>query len=178
MKIFRQSLKLLTLLAAGHIAARISVRASVQTTVQDSEARRKLLYRITDEMLTPGKFDLLDECVAAEYVVHCPLGDLDRNALKGLFGAFRTSFSDFKVARDHVLIDGDYASTRSSISGVFNTEFPMGGGMIPPNGKSIKFEVINIFKFDGNGMIVEEWAQFDNYGFMVQLGAISAPPSG
>jgi hypothetical protein len=33
----------------------------------------------------------------------------------------------------------------------------------------------NIWRFNENGKVAVEWAQFDNLGFLIQLGVMSAP---
>lgn len=40
-----------------------------------------------------------------------------------------------------------------------------------PNGQRVVFELINIFRFDDQGRIVEEWIQEDYRSALVQLGA-------
>jgi predicted ester cyclase len=140
-----------------------------------AESYREVLYRIVDEGVTPGDFDLLDELIAEDYVVQSPLGDLDREGLKGFLGALRASLSDFQMVRDQVIVEGEFAATRTTITGVFEKEFPLPTGVVPPNGQPIEVQIINVFRFDEDGRVVEEWAQFDNLGFLIQLGAMPAP---
>lgn len=136
--------------------------------------RSTTLRRIVDEGLTTGNFALLDEFIAKDYLVHCPFGDLGLEAVKGFFGALRGAFTNFKVVRAHVLVEENFAATRSVVTGIFDHEFPGPTGIIKPNGQPIELQIINIFRFGEDGLIVEEWAQFDNLGFLTQLGAMTA----
>ena len=42
---------------------------------------------------------------------------------------------------------------------------------MPPNGKRVVFELSNIFRFDDQGRLAEEWVQTDNRSLLRQLGA-------
>lgn len=135
---------------------------------------RTTLLRIANEGLTPGNFDLLDEFIAVGYVVHSPFGDLNLEAVKGFFEALRNALSEFKVIRAHILVNEHFAATRSVVTGSFNQVFTSPNGVIPPNGKPVELQIISIFRFDEDGAIIEEWAQFDNLGFLTQLGVMTA----
>jgi predicted ester cyclase len=147
-----------------------SPRVSEQT-----ERNRQALYRFSDEAITPGNFDLLDELVASDYVMHGPLGDLDLEALKALMRPLRNAFTGFKMTREQVLVEHEYASTRTTFSGVFEHDFHGPNGLVPPTGKDFKLEVLNMFRFDAAGKIAEEWLQFDNLSFLTQLGVMPPP---
>ena len=145
-------------------------------SAMNAQAHRTTLLRISDEGLTPGKLALLDEFVAEDYIVHSPFGDLNREAVKGFFGGLRAAFADFKVVRAQIVVEENFASTRSVVTGIFKHEFHGPTGVIAPNGQTIDLQIINIFRFREDGVIVEEWAQFDNLGFLTQLGALPTPP--
>jgi hypothetical protein len=142
----------------------------------NAQPHRTNLLRISDEGLTAGNFALLDQLIAEDYIVHSPIGDLGREAVKVFFGALRGALTNFKVVRAQILVEGDFAATRSVTTGIFEHEFPGPTGVIPPNGQPVKLEIINTFRFNKEGLIVEEWAQFDNLGFLTQLGALPATP--
>jgi len=137
-----------------------------------AQAHRSTLLRISDEGLTQGDFALLDELIAEDYLVHSPFGDLNREAVKGFFGALCGALADFKVVRAQIVVEENFASTRSVVTGIFNHEFHGPTDVIAPNGQPIDLQIINIFRFRADGLIVEEWAQFDNLGLLTQLGAL------
>jgi len=43
-------------------------------------------------------------------------------------------------------------------------------GPVQPNGRDVRFEVINLFRYDDEGRLAEEWVQVDNLGLLRQLG--------
>lgn len=44
-------------------------------------------------------------------------------------------------------------------------------GPLPPNGNRVVFELMNIFRYDDQGRLAEEWVQTDNRSRLRQLGA-------
>lgn len=140
-----------------------------------SEAQRAVLIRVVDEGVTPGNFDIVKELVADDYALHSPLGDLDRDGVIGFFSALHTSLTDFKAIRDQVIVEGKFGATRTTITGTFDKDFPSPLGVLKPNHKPVVIVIINMFRFNDDGLIAEEWAQFDALGFFTQLGAMPAP---
>ncbi|MGH3502874.1 MAG: ester cyclase [Nocardioidaceae bacterium] len=49
--------------------------------------------------------------------------------------------------------------------------FESPAGPIPPNGRRVVFDLINIFQFDDEGRLAEEWVQTDYRSFLRQIGA-------
>jgi len=47
----------------------------------------------------------------------------------------------------------------------------LAGGALPPNGQRVTFELTNIFRYDEEGRLAEEWIQTDNRSVLRQLGA-------
>jgi hypothetical protein len=41
-------------------------------------------------------------------------------------------------------------------------EFALAVGLLPPNGCRVVFDLINIFRYDEEGRLAEEWVQTDN----------------
>ncbi len=142
-----------------------------------NETQRAALIRVVDEGVTPGNFDIVKQLVAEDYALHSPLGELDRDGVIGFFGALRASLTDFKATRDQVIVEGKFGATRTTITGTFDKDFPSPLGLLKPNHKPIVIVIINMFRFNDDGLIAEEWAQFDALGFFTQLGALPAPTS-
>src|SRR5581483_2891194 len=80
------------------------------------------------------------------------------------------AFSDLNVSMGDVIIDGDKAAIRMTISGK-HTGDAMG---FPATGKNVRVEGIDILRF-ANGKVVEHWGISDQAGMMMQLGLIPAP---
>lgn len=155
----------------------ISAQEEAPVTPEQEEAQRESLNRVVDEVILPASYENLSDFVADEYVVHTPLGDLNRDGLVAFFTGLQAALTDFNMVREKILVEGRFAATRLTISGVFENEYASPMGPIPPTGGPVVVEVINIFQFNDDGKIIEEWVQFDVLGFLTQLGAMPAPGS-
>ncbi len=79
----------------------------------------------------------------------------------------RNAFRDFACEKREIIGQG----ARTSMSGAFERAFkawPV--DPIQPNGVPMRLELINLFRYDAEGRPVEEWVQYDNLGFLKQLG--------
>ncbi len=114
----------------------------------------------------------LDAYFAGDYVFHGPDGDLDYPALKSYFASLRAAFTGFQVTRDQVIAEGNLVAARTTMTGIFEHEFTQSpAGPLPPNGERVTFRIINLFRYDDQGKLAEEWVQTDNRGLLRQLGA-------
>ena len=115
----------------------------------------------------------LDAYFAPDYAFHGPDGaELDYEGLKGYFASLRAAFDDLTISRGIMLVEGDYVACQTTIAGTFAREFTRSPvGPLSPNGKPVAFELINIFRYDEQGRIAEEWIQTDNRSRLRQLAA-------
>jgi predicted ester cyclase len=115
----------------------------------------------------------LDAYFAPGYAFHGPDGaEMDYEGLKGYFASLRAAFDDLTISRGIMLVEGDYVACQTTIAGTFAREFTRSPvGPLPPNGNRVAFELINIFRYDDQGRIAEEWVQTDNRSRLRQLGA-------
>jgi predicted ester cyclase len=115
----------------------------------------------------------LDAYFTSDYAFHGPDGaELDYEGLKGYFASLRAAFDDLTISRGIMLVEGDYVACQTTIAGTFAREFTHSPvGPLPPNGEWVAFELINIFRYDQQGRIAEEWVQTDNRSRLRQLGA-------
>jgi predicted ester cyclase len=125
--------------------------------------------------LTSGDDDAVIQGLADTYISHTPLGELNQESLLGFFAALRSAMPDLQFTRDQIVADGDFVSTRSTLTGTFTNELMMPTGPVAPTGQPVRLELINIFQFNEEGKITEEWVQFDNLSFLTQLGMMPAP---
>jgi predicted ester cyclase len=96
----------------------------------------------------------------------------DYQGLKGYFAALRAAFDGLRITRGIVIIEGNYVACQTSITGTFVREFthtPVGA--LPPTGNPVVFDLINIFRYDDDGRLAEEWIQTDSRSVLRQLGA-------
>ena len=104
---------------------------------------------------------------------HGPDGfEADYLGLSNYFEAVRAAFSDRSIRRGVTVAEGNCIACQTWIEGTFVREFTQSpAGPLPPNGKRVVWDLINIFRFDDQGRLVEEWVRTDYRSFLRQLGA-------
>ncbi|WP_308401214.1 ester cyclase [Streptomyces sp. AC512_CC834] len=102
---------------------------------------------------------------------HGPDGfESDFAGLTAYFASVREAFDDRSIRRGIVVSEGDHMACQTWIEGTFVREFTQSpAGPLPPNGKRVVFDLINIFRWDDRGRLVEEWVRTDNRGLLRQL---------
>jgi predicted ester cyclase len=108
-----------------------------------------------------------------QFRFHAPDGfDTDFDGLNNYFKAVRAAFDDRSIRRGIIVVQGNTVACQTWIEGTFAHEFTQSpAGPLPPNGKRVVFDLINIFRFDDQGRMVEEWVRTDYRSFLRQLGA-------
>jgi steroid delta-isomerase-like uncharacterized protein len=89
---------------------------------------------------------------------------------KQLVTTYRNAFPDIHFTVDEQIAEGDKVVTRWTAHGIHKGEL----AGIPAAGKSSTVTGISVDKVV-NGMIVENWGIFDQFGMMQQLGVIPTP---
>jgi predicted ester cyclase len=137
------------------------------------EERISGLIRVGELELTGENEAEVDAYFAPEFLFHGPDGaELDYEGLKGYFASLRAAFDDLTIRRGIIVAEGDYVACQTTIAGTFVREFTHSPvGPLSPNGNRIVFELINIFRYDGQGRLAGEWVQTDNRSRLRQLGA-------
>ena len=104
---------------------------------------------------------------------HGPGGfEADFAGLDAYFASVREAFDDRSIRRGVMVAEGDQIACQTWIEGTFVHEFAQSpAGPLPPNGKRVVFDMINIFRFDDQGRMVEEWVRIDNHSLLRQFGA-------
>jgi predicted ester cyclase len=104
---------------------------------------------------------------------HGPDGfESDFAGLSAYFASVRQAFDGRAIRRGIVVAEGDRMACQTWIEGTFVRDFTHSpAGPLPPNGKHIVFDLINIFRFDDRGRLAEEWVRTDNRGLLRQLTA-------
>lgn len=132
--------------------------------------RARQLIRIGKTGIAKQDDRALDAFFAPDFVFHGPTGKATYPQLKAAFAAYRAAFRDFRVTRQAIVENGDFLAARTTMSGVFTNTFETPFGPIAPTGKRAQWELINIFRYDANGRLAEEWVQYDYASIMRQLG--------
>jgi predicted ester cyclase len=109
--------------------------------------------------------------LAEDYRLHFDSApEMDRSAAAGFLGAFIAAFPNIHHSIEDQIAEGDQVASRIVVRGTHKGEL-MG---IPPTGKDIEFNAINIHRIV-NGRVAEQWIVSDGLGMMQQLGVIPTP---
>ena len=131
------------------------------------------LVRIGEMELTGENQAEIDAYFAPGFRFHGPDGgEWDYEGLQGYFAALRAAFDDLTIERGIVVVEGGHVACQTTIAGTFAREFTHSpAGSLPPNGQRVTFELMNIFRYDDQGRLAEEWIQTDNRSVLRRLGA-------
>lgn len=89
------------------------------------------------------------------------------------FRMLRAAFPDLRMDLEDVIVNGDKAVARVRLTGTQQGEL-MG---IPPSGKRVDVQAIDIVRFDQAGLACEHWGVTDMMSMMQQLGVVPASPT-
>jgi predicted ester cyclase len=130
------------------------------------------LIRVGELELTGEHEAEVDAYFAPDFTFHGPDGaELDYQGLKAYFASLRGAFDDLTITRGIVVVEGDYVACQTTITGSFTREFTHSPvGPLPPTGRPVVFELMNIFRYEEDGRLAEEWVQTDNRSRLRQLG--------
>lgn len=130
------------------------------------------------ELINAGDIDGFGDQLADGFVEHeaAPGMDPTKEGVKQLFRMYRASFPDLRMDVEEVLPSGDKVVGRIRATGTHTGEAFMG---LPASGKSVDVQLIDITRFDDDGLAREHWGVVDTLSMLQQLGAIPAmaPPT-
>lgn len=133
---------------------------------------RTNLDRIPLEIFNRGRYELVEELYAPEFVDRTPLTGVapTRDGLKQAVMALRAGFPDLLYTIDDFITEGDKFVYRLTASGTMSGDFR---GM-PATNKRATWTEIHIGRLV-NDRVVEHWGVIDQLAAFVQLGVIPAP---
>ncbi|KIF66765.1 ester cyclase [Streptomyces sp. AcH 505] len=133
-------------------------------------------YRATlrhlHEAVNSGDAELIrqaiDEVFAPDVVIRTPLpvGATGAQALKEVFTTLLTAFPDLHVAVEDVIVEGDKAVCRNTVTGTHRGDYLR----LAPTGNSVTYNEMFVFRF-ADDRIVETWGVVDVLSQLRQLGA-------
>ena len=125
------------------------------------------------ERVNAGDLDGFIDLVADDFVEHEPIqGPPTKEGVKQFFQAYMAAFPDLRMDVEDVLESGDKAVARVRITGTHESEF-LG---VPPTGRRIDVQGIDIVRFGDDGRAVEHWGVTDAMTMMQQLGVVPEGP--
>lgn len=100
---------------------------------------------------------------ARKYRFHGPDGfEADYAGLDNYFQSIRAAFDDRSIRRGIIVAEGNYVACQTWIECTFAREFAQSPvGTLPPNGQRAVWDLMNMFRFDDQGRLVEEWVRTD-----------------
>ena len=125
------------------------------------------------ELINAGDIDGFGDQLAEGFVEHdeAPGMEPTKEGVKQLFRMYRASFPDMRMDVQEVLPSGDKVVGRIRATGTHTGDAFMG---LPPSGKSVDVQLIDITRFDDDGVAQEHWGVFDALSMLQQLGAVPA----
>lgn len=122
------------------------------------------------DLINAHDIDAFGEVLAVDFVEHeeLPAGEPNREGVQDFFRMQIAAFSDMAMTVEDVVDGGDKVVARVRFTGTHDGEF-MG---MPPTGRAVDVNVIDIMRFGDDGLVHEHWGVFDAMGMMRQLGAV------
>jgi predicted ester cyclase len=152
------------------------------TMTHDTNPPRKLTRsELVSRLVRAGELEVSGEDQAEvgtyfdqdNFRFHGPDGfETDYAGLAAYFASIRAAFDDRTITRGIIVAEGNTVACQTWIEGTFTREFTRSpAGPLPPNGARVVWDLINIFRFDQDGRLVEEYVRTDYRSFLRQLGA-------
>lgn len=140
------------------------------------DARARALIRIGREAIAKENPSALREYFHEDFRFHGPGTEFDFDALESFFAQMRAAFTGYYCERYEIVSSGALIGCRTEMGGVFNAPFESTPfGTVLPHGRQVTLTLINMFRYDATGKLVEEWVQYDNLEWMRQLGVELTP---
>jgi steroid delta-isomerase-like uncharacterized protein len=146
----------------------IGLITEARGTNVDNAATMRSVY----ERISAGDISGFGDLVAGDFVEHDEIPGLPatKDGLLEYFGLLLAAFPDMRMDVADLIADGDKTVARVNVSATHDGEF-MG---IPATGKSVGMALIDIMRFDDEGLVCEHWGVADMLSLMQQLGAVPA----
>ena len=105
------------------------------------------------------------------FTFHGPDGfDTGYAGLMEYFQSVRAAFGHRTIRRGIIVAEGDLIACQTWIEGTFTAPFTYSPvGELKPNGARVVWDLMNMFRFDDRGRLVEEFVRTDNRSFLRQL---------
>ena len=134
----------------------------------------KCLIRAGELEISGGNQAQIDSyCDTGQLRFHGPDGfETDYTGLTNYFKSIRAAFDDRSIRRGIIVAEADYVACQTWIEGKFVREVTHSPvGPLAPNGQRVVWDLLNIFRFNHQGQLVEERVRTDYGSFLRQLGA-------
>jgi len=146
----------------------IGLITEARGTKVDNAATMRSAY----ERINAGDISGFGDLVAGDFVEHEEIPGLPatKDGMLQYFGLLLAAFPDMRMDVEDLMADGDKTVARVRATATHDGEF-MG---MPPTGKQVDMQLIDIMRFDDDGLVCEHWGVADMLSLMQQLGAVPA----
>ena len=152
-------------LGAALLVAAMPCGALAASGGDQTDRNKAVARRVYEEGIAQGKFDVLDEIYAENFVGYGGTRRFTHAEGRAEAVGWRSAFPDLTVSIDLIVAEGDLVAVRWTARG---TNTGTGNGL-PATGKRVEVTGTAIFRFV-DGKIVEEWTSGDALGLLRQLG--------
>ena len=124
--------------------------------------------------INAGDLDRFGATLAEDFVEHEESPGLEptKEGVLEFFRMYKAAFPDLRMEPLDVLASGDKVVARVRATGTHQGEF-MG---MPPSGRTVDVQMIDIVRFDDDGLAREHWGVVDMLTMLQQLGVIPEGP--
>jgi len=96
-------------------------------------------------------------------------------AMREMWTAVHARYSEMRCEVPIIVAEGDYIACQTWIEGTFARPFTRSpAGRLEPTGARVVMDLMNLFRFDDEGRLVEEYVRTDNRSLLRQLGTEGA----
>ena len=126
------------------------------------------------DLISAGDVSGFGDTLADDFVEHEELPGLapGKEGVMAFFDMYIAAFPDLRMSPEDVIASGDKAVARVRATGTHQGEFL---GM-PPTGKNVDVQLVDIIRFGDDGLAREHWGVFDQMAMMQQLGVVPEGP--
>jgi steroid delta-isomerase-like uncharacterized protein len=126
--------------------------------------------RSTYDRISAGDVAGFGDLVADDLVEHEEVPGLPttKAGMLEYFGLLLSAFPDLRMEVEDLIAAGDKTVARVRVSATHKGEF-MG---VPATGEQVEIQLIDIMRFDEDGLVCEHWGVADMLSLMQQLGSV------
>lgn len=124
------------------------------------------------ERISAGDIAGFGGLVADDFVEHEEIPGLaaTKDGMLEYFGLLLSAFPDMQMDVEDLVAEGDKAVARVRATATHQGDF-MG---VPATGKPVEVQLIDIMRFDSDGLVCEHWGVVDMLSLLQQLGVVPA----
>lgn len=132
----------------------------------DHAATARRMY----ELISAGEIDGFADHLGDDFIEHEEIPGLapTRDGVVSFFRMQMSAFPDLRMDPEDIIADGDKVVARVRLTGTQEGTFQD----LPPTGKRVDVQLVDIFRFGADGRVSEHWGVMDQLALMQQLGLV------